>query len=298
MDLFPYDRFANRQFASVMYRYLNGPVPFGFTVAFFGSIAILWTAGTGFLDYSVAWAALRRDGAIEFPTTEGRITASDVEFDAGAKDPFYKPDMVYQYQVSGQVRNGNHVRFEDNWNGDLAEAREIVDAFPVGRTVAVYYDPDDPRQSALRVGLNGNDLLWPMLLLPFNLFTAWLWIIVGRAGYRRIAKPPAGGAGISCDGFQTRVRLSGASPLAVAMLHIGGLALAAGIVVILAEGLNPPLSLICILWVVILAEGLCTYVIRRRRVGRRNRVLVIDESRRELLLPKMFGRKEPLLIPF
>jgi hypothetical protein len=295
---FPVDSLASRQLMQVVYRYLNGPVPLGFTIALFGCVALLWTAGTSFVDYSVASASLRRDGAVDFPKTGGRIVASNVESAPGAKEPLYKPSVVYQYRVNDHAYEGKHVRFDDFWNGELPEAQEVVDAFPVGRAVDVSYDPADPTQSALRVGLNGTDLLWAILLLPFNLFTACLWTIVGRTVYRQIVKPPAGGASISADGYATRIRLSGASPLAIGLLHSSGAAWLGGIVVILAKGFNPPLSLMCLLWAVVVAEGLRAYFVRRRRFGRRNRVLVIDESRRELSLPKMYGRKEELLIPF
>ena len=92
--------------------------------------------------------------------------------------------------------------------------------------------------------------------------------------------------------------MSGASALAVGAVHASGVAWLAAILVILFKGINPPIWLCMRLVGGRWCRGDCAYTMHRRSFGRRNRVLVIDESRRELLLPKMYGRKESLLIPF
>ena len=209
----PVDSVLSRQVTQVVYRYLNGPVPFGFTIAFFGFVALIWTAPTLFVDYFVVAAAVRRDDALGFPKAKGRITASEVESTPGEKETIYQPKIVYQYRVHDQDYEGSHVRFDEVSSDRPSEARKAVDAYPVGRTVDVFYDASDPSRSALEVGLNGSDPLWGMLLLPFNVFAAWLWTIVGRTAYRRIVKPPAGGASISSDGLRRAFGCPGPRPL-------------------------------------------------------------------------------------
>lgn len=294
----PVDSIVSRQVMRGVYGYLNGPVPLAFTAAIFGFVALVWTAPTLFVDYFVASAAIRHYGEIDFPKTEGQIAASELEPNTGGGEAGYRRKIVYQYRVEGHDYEGNRIRFDEDSSDSLSEAREIVGAYPVGLAVDVFYDPNDPSQSALTTGLGGADLMWAMLLLPFNLFAVWLWTVVGRTAHRRFVKPPAGGASISCDGFKTRVRLSGASALATGAIHSSGAAWITAILLILAKGIDPPFSLVAALWLVVAAEGLRAYIVRRGTFGRKNRVLVIDESRRELLLPKMYGRKDVLLIPF
>ena len=48
--------------------------------------------------------------------------------------------------------------------GNLGFVQHLTHTYPVGKTVDVFYDPSDPTQAVLEVGLQSGDLL---LAMPF-----------------------------------------------------------------------------------------------------------------------------------
>lgn len=199
---------VNRQLMLAVYRYRNGPVPFGLAVTFFASLALFWTVCTGAIDYFVLSTAVRHCVAAGFPKAEGRIIESEVDPERLGGGVEKIAIISFRYRVDGKEYETNHFRFDDVWSGRPEETQEVVAAYPVGRTVNVFYDPTNPSRAALTVGLIGADLVSAMAVLPLNLLVLWLWGFIGRMTYRHFVKPPGGGATISSDGYTTHVRLA------------------------------------------------------------------------------------------
>lgn len=112
-----------------------------------------------------------------FATTEGVVTASNVESSHGMhrSGPMRIVSLAYTYAVDGREYAGDRYAYGE-WSSNDGRAARIADEFPVGASVTVYYDPDDPRESALAVGVGGTQLILLALLLPFNLLVpilAW-----------------------------------------------------------------------------------------------------------------------------
>jgi len=289
---------VKRQLMMAVYRYMNGPVPFGLTITFFASLALFWTACTGALDYFLLSTVERHCVAAGFPKAEGRIIESEVDSERPAGGVENRASIVYRYHVDGKEYEANHFRFDEVWSGRPEDMEEVVAAYPVGRTLDVFYDPADPSRAALTAGLTGADLVWAMAVLPLNLLVLWLWGFIGGMTYRHFVKPPAGGATISSDGYTTLVRLAGVSPLTIAMLHLSGMAWLGAMGVVLSKGFNPTLSVVYIVWAAIVAEATLACALRWMRFARGGKCLTIDETGRKLSLPKMYRRKEAMQIPF
>jgi len=91
-----------------------------------------------------------REAARNWASTTGKVVTSRVEV-SGGEYTSVKPFVMYQYSVydreysNSQIKAGDiHVstyRSRDSYN--------LVDKYPVGAEVTVYYDPEDPQQSAL-----------------------------------------------------------------------------------------------------------------------------------------------------
>jgi hypothetical protein len=118
-----------------------------------------------------------------WPTTSGTITLSRVRFLPRGPWPFgrrfegYFGDVGYQYHVGATDYHGSRLSFE---RAHLAAAQGWQDAirpYPVGKTVTVYYDPQDPASAVLEPGLVGDlVLLYKMDLFFIAAFATVLLI--------------------------------------------------------------------------------------------------------------------------
>ena len=94
--------------------------------------------------------------SIDWPSVQGLVTHSALllrnnKIGTGRKTD-YVVDVAYEYVVGDKVYRNDIVRFDQ---GQMPGSRKerLVSAYPVGRRVEVFYDPDDPDQSVLLPGL-------------------------------------------------------------------------------------------------------------------------------------------------
>jgi uncharacterized protein DUF3592 len=99
---------------------------------------------------------LRARNSLQWPTAKGVITVSrlQVGYFKGMKG--YYGDIQYRYKVGNTEYNGTrlsftrvHLAVEDAW-------QKVIDNYPVGKAVAVYYDPSNPGTAVLEPGLRGE----------------------------------------------------------------------------------------------------------------------------------------------
>jgi Protein of unknown function (DUF3592) len=96
------------------------------------------------------WYAHR---SVSWPTVEGRVTHSAVQEGGGVRGgPSYFPDVRYVYTVRGHEYAAARVAFGQEGSGREPEATALAARFPVGRAVAVRYDPADPAIATLLSG--------------------------------------------------------------------------------------------------------------------------------------------------
>jgi len=108
-----------------------------------------------------AWMAHRLVRASSnWPATVGRVVQSDVEMvrrrqsvsRANTYRIVYYPQVVYEYQVNGQVYRGSALSLTYRvGEGSRSDAEAKAAQYPVGATVQVYYNPADPTQAALQL---------------------------------------------------------------------------------------------------------------------------------------------------
>ena len=111
-----------------------------------------------------------------WPSVEGKIVASrvDREWHPG-KSPTYYPRISYVYLVGGKEYTGNVVFFSQYGTGGPSGVQEIVDRYPEGKRVSVYYDPQDPQLAVLERGLQ-----WASLAL---IVIGFIFAGVGLVGF-------------------------------------------------------------------------------------------------------------------
>lgn len=113
-----------------------------------------------------------------WPLAPGRITASDlvhkVETDADnrAQDIFYvRP--AYAYEVDGRALTGDRVSFGASSRFETRKAAEaLAGRYPVGRDVAVLYNPRKPQESALESAR--PNVVTPIILTVVGGFVAFI----------------------------------------------------------------------------------------------------------------------------
>jgi hypothetical protein len=116
---------------------------------------------------------LRARSSLAWPSVEGRITSASVERKSspsttrqGSSDSItYRPQIVYAYAVEGTSYTGERISYGGYATSDPADARRVVERYPEGRAVRVYYMPERHGECVLEPGMAGV----PWLLLALGL---------------------------------------------------------------------------------------------------------------------------------
>lgn len=106
----------------------------------------------------------------------GVVLSSQVEY----WGEYFRPIVKYKYEVDGVTYQGESIvkgLVEVNWR---APADRWVKRFPVGATVKVFVDPNDPKQCYLQLG---RDPLFPLAVAFVGTLVAILIyvFVFGRA---------------------------------------------------------------------------------------------------------------------
>ena len=68
--------------------------------------------------------------------------------------------VTYAYTVEGSNYEGNTVGFGTMSHNERSDAQEELKSYPKGKTIDVYYDPENPSDSVLKKGV-----FWPMYIM-------------------------------------------------------------------------------------------------------------------------------------
>lgn len=110
---------------------------------------------------------LRANQSKAWPTAQGVIRNSSVEYQRSNNGGTHLAKVMYDFTVNATTFNGNRVAFGDYTSGNSSLARDIVDRYPKGKTVAVYYNQKNPQMCVLEPGIKGQTWFLPVLGLIF-----------------------------------------------------------------------------------------------------------------------------------
>ena len=110
----------------------------------------------------LAVAAVGQHG---WPTTDGLVVSSYVDEHGILEDTTYSPVVIYDYDVDGAHLQGNRVTSSTFRSSERSWAEEVVNRYPVGEVVLVYYDPENPGNAVLEPGMDQST-----------------WILIGIGG--------------------------------------------------------------------------------------------------------------------
>lgn len=124
-----------------------------------------------------------------WPSVSGEITRSEVETYRKDGKTQYLPDIAYKYSIDGKNYSSSKVTVGDPpYTSNISPAKRMQAEYPVGKSVDVFYDPEVPSSSALRPGIQKNDIFLAVILGIFPL----LGILILISGVRsKIRKPLA-----------------------------------------------------------------------------------------------------------
>ena len=148
---------------------------------FIGFITLFIIAWIGGISYFVKEANDAKD-AENWPTTQGEVLESKItshtSSDSGGSsrsrrrdsNTTYKPWVLYRYSVEGETLENHTVQMMTSYDS-RAEAQEVLDRYPIGSTVSVYYKEEEPSKSLLEPGISAESQLVITIFtyVPFGL---------------------------------------------------------------------------------------------------------------------------------
>ena len=120
--------------------------------------------GLGMLYYARSVSA-KAQQSLSWRSTEGVISHSAVllqtqQTSSSTDAAMYKADVAYRYKVQGRDYSSGRITFAD-FSSSGGRAQGIVNRYPDGAPVTVYYNPVDPSDAVLeRGGTSGIGVLY------------------------------------------------------------------------------------------------------------------------------------------
>ena len=105
--------------------------------------------------------------SVTWPAVKGLIARSEMTSHLssgahGSSSTVYHAEILYNYRLSGVPYSSNRVSFGDYDSGFPSHAQAIVNRYPKGISVQVYYNPQSPELSVLETGVNGATYFLPL----------------------------------------------------------------------------------------------------------------------------------------
>ncbi len=100
-------------------------------------------------------------------TANGRVLLSQIEMrrSSGHHGSSPYPVVVYEYEVMGRRYQSNRISFGTEVGGSMVAPR-VVNQYPAGSSVTVYYNPLNPAESVLeQTSRSSRVLVWVVVLI-------------------------------------------------------------------------------------------------------------------------------------
>lgn len=107
----------------------------------------------------LGWSIMRGQQSRSWPSTSGTILQSAIDTfqstdEDGSTSTTYGVRLQYQFSVGGRQYEGSRRAFTNMRTSSYRRTQKILDAYPQGGAVTVFYDPDDPSSCVLEPGVN------------------------------------------------------------------------------------------------------------------------------------------------
>ena len=234
-------------------------------------LLLLFSLGTLAVDVMVLLGATKTVFAQSYPSVPGEIIHSEVRETGSSKNHTIRGEVRYRYSVDGQEWTGDRVHFHGMSAGSRNAAQKVVDAYPKGRTVDVFYNSRDPRDAALSRSINGLPLFGALCLTPFNLIAlgGLTWVLLRITGRQSLP--------LRREGTRWCVLPTNGQPIVVAMMLLGFASIPTLFFVLLC-GWTESVSAMLMTWVLLLGSSGLAFWHTRSLVRHELPLLILDDD--------------------
>lgn len=122
---------------------------------------IVLVVGIGFLAWS-GYTYSKASASSGWPSTQGEVVVSMVDKTTQTTNSnvkwIYQPILKYDYEIDGVAYSGDRIRFTSFSISHKKEhkAKREISAYPVGKSVQVFYNPQNPSDSVLETGVGSR----------------------------------------------------------------------------------------------------------------------------------------------
>ncbi|MBX3390450.1 MAG: DUF3592 domain-containing protein [Phycisphaeraceae bacterium] len=251
-------------------------------IAFWGAFVV------GFDSYFALTAFRQVRAGQTWQRTIGTITTSDIVTGVGSKGKTtYHPRVSFTYSVGSASFTGDVVEVGGMAGSGRKHADRIIQAFPLGSKRPIYFDPNDPGNSALLVGVQPGTLMMLMVALPFNA------VLLGAAAFlfraRRLAEEPMSAWLVRDDGARAVLRLVHWAPMTAACFSLGAVSFVGVFAVMFAYDGEPPVAISGAVVVASLASFVLAYLWKKAVDASGRRDVVVDRTLKRVSPPRPRG---------
>ena len=231
---------------------------------------LLWSLMVFSLDGLLFFLTAKLIVAQWYPSVPGEITQSEERQEEGSGRNAV--EVHFRYSVNGREFTGDRLHFLNLRDASrLSKAQQTLQRFPIGESVEVIYNPNDPSDSALERSLNGMPLAFALFLTPFNMLMAggWSWLALRVRGMPSLP--------LRHEGDRWCILPTNGQPWIVA-LTIAGVVSLTLVLVVSIGGWSDNLSVMIATWTVLLGLSGGAYWHTRTLVLREKPVLILDDG--------------------
>lgn len=136
--------------------------------------SLLLGPGFLFLGLRAYWIS---HGSEQWPQTTGTVIYSQVAESFMVEERFPLLSLKYEFFVASKRYESNQIYFQTNTGESHTYPAKEAWKYPLGKTVTVYYQPEDPQVAVLVPGTSRN--VWG-LLVPGALMTGTYLVLAMR----------------------------------------------------------------------------------------------------------------------
>lgn len=116
-------------------------------------IGVLFLIGLATMSTVTAHTAYLSKCSESWPKAEGVIKESEIQIVEKAGSTQFKAHVLYEFTVDGKKYTSTKINYDLMSSSERPAVEELVNRYPKGQQVSVYYQPDAPSESVLEPGL-------------------------------------------------------------------------------------------------------------------------------------------------
>lgn len=203
--------------------------------------------------------------------------------------------VSYTYSVDGKELVNDRISIAGFGDPQFRQESEAAGVYPQGSAVTVYYNPADPAQSALRVGLQPEMAFAGFILLTFN--AALFYVIRVAARWASHRRDPIRAYLLHDDSSRAVLRLTSFSPLdlGVVVFFLGSFVSVFIVAFAVPRAAVGGVSVALLIGLALLAAA--AFIWRHLRLNSGVADIAVDRVLARLAMPRLSTEREPTELP-